>query len=259
MMQDLTQKVYDGFDAEFYEREAVRRKSMWSCSPKEEQFFNEVTRFHTIQELMHRYLPSGRILDAACGDGYLLHVLSRTGAYELVGVDLSMMRLKRLPPTPHECNAKVVRGNICRLPLKDHIFEGCVLSEILEHLKDMSALSEVHRVLKPGGYLLATVPYKEQMVHYTCPHCRATFNPSGHVRIYDQHSLRETLEAHDFIVEESTVLCSSYLRRLRGISERYFRIQPPFGSYYAGLDRWFSRRWPHACTYLAMVGRKPAR
>ncbi|MFH1314602.1 MAG: class I SAM-dependent methyltransferase [Candidatus Eisenbacteria bacterium] len=258
MEQIPVREVFEDFDIEFYEREAARRGSVWSCSSKEEQFFNEATRFHSVRDLIHRYLPHGRILDAACGDGYLLHMLGRAGAFELFGVDLSMRRLNRIPPTTREHNTGLVQGNVCCLPVKDQTFDGCVVSEILEHLGDTSALAEAYRALKPDGYLFATVPYKEQIVHYTCPHCRTRFNPSGHVRVYDEQGLRETLKAHGFIVEESGVLCSTHLKRLRGITERYLRIKPAFGSYYTGLDRWFSRRWPDACTYLAMVGRKPA-
>ena len=52
-----------------------------------------------------------------------------------------------------------VNGDGTRLPFPDDTFDRIICSEVLEHIPDDdAALAELHRVLKPGGMLAATVP-----------------------------------------------------------------------------------------------------
>lgn len=53
-----------------------------------------------------------------------------------------------------------VKGDLCALPFADGSFDGVVLTEVLEHCQDpMTAVKEVHRVLRPGGLALVTSPF----------------------------------------------------------------------------------------------------
>jgi ubiquinone/menaquinone biosynthesis C-methylase UbiE len=46
------------------------------------------------------------------------------------------------------------------LPFPDAVFDGVVLTEVLEHcVNPPAAVGEVFRVLKPGGLLLVTSPF----------------------------------------------------------------------------------------------------
>ena len=46
-----------------------------------------------------------------------------------------------------------------QLPFPDHHFDGIVLNQVLEHVAKVNAtIAEIHRVLKPGGYAIITVP-----------------------------------------------------------------------------------------------------
>ena len=64
---------------------------------------------------------------------------------------------------PEEPFGKTIGGllnqDICRLTFRSSQFDLAIHSEILEHLHDyQQALSEVQRVLKPGGIQIYTVP-----------------------------------------------------------------------------------------------------
>lgn len=53
-----------------------------------------------------------------------------------------------------------VRGDLLALPFPAGVFDGVVLTEVLEHCIDpRAAIGEVRRVLKPGGLLLVTSPF----------------------------------------------------------------------------------------------------
>lgn len=53
-----------------------------------------------------------------------------------------------------------VTGDLLAMPFPSDVFDGVVLTEVLEHcVNPPGALSEVYRVLKPGGLLLVTSPF----------------------------------------------------------------------------------------------------
>ena len=101
-------------------------------------------------------LPAGaRVLDAAVGLGQLAQRLAGRGLRP-VGIDASLeavLHVRRTTGIP------AVLGDLTRLPFRDGVFAGVTTGETLEHLDDdASAASEIARVLKPGGSVIATVP-----------------------------------------------------------------------------------------------------
>ena len=56
-------------------------------------------------------------------------------------------------------NVDVV-GDGHSLPFKDAVFDAVISEAVLEHVQDPNRVaSEIHRVLKPGGYVCAAVPF----------------------------------------------------------------------------------------------------
>ena len=89
-----------------------------------------------------------------------------------------------------------IRGDATRLPFADAAFDCVVTSEVLEHIhEDRAALSELARVLKPGGTFAATVPsyFPEKINWMLSDEYHAPFVPGGHVRIYKASELRQRL------------------------------------------------------------------
>jgi len=88
-----------------------------------------------------------------------------------------------------------VVGRAEALPFRTEAFAGIILQAVLEHLEDAdAALSEIHRVLAPGGALLVEVPFIQG--YHPGPLDRRRFTEEG---------LRAELERHGFAVEASGV------------------------------------------------------
>jgi len=91
----------------------------------------------------------GDALDLGCGTGnYTLELYKR--GFQVVGVDISRRMLKiaqkKLP------NVKFIKANAYSLPFEDNTFDLVLSVTMLEFIHEPEkVLSEVYRVLKPGG------------------------------------------------------------------------------------------------------------
>ena len=93
-------------------------------------------------------LPRGaRVLDAGCGEGVL--VSEYADRLSMTGVDANY------------ASDRVTNGSLTALPCPDAAFDRALCLDVLEHLSfddQPRALAELHRVLKPSGELLVSVP-----------------------------------------------------------------------------------------------------
>ena len=135
-----------------------------------------------------------RVLDLGCGAGRFVGALAEAGA-DPVGVELAEGALER-------ARLNVPGGDFRRMddeiPLEDSSVDLVWCSEVLEHVPDTAGLlSEVRRVLKTGGRLLATTPAPRRL--FALLRWEEHFDPLGqHVRFYSRRSLTRTLETFAF-------------------------------------------------------------
>ena len=139
-----------------------------------------------------------RALDLGCGDGRLTAELD---AAELTAADVSAVALER-------ARARLAGARIVELepdaplPFDDGSFELVLAAETIEHVRDVQLLlSEIRRVLVPGGQLALTTPATPALVRPEDP-----FSP--HLRRFTRRSLRRALGELGFEV--------GLLRRRRG-------------------------------------------
>lgn len=146
-----------------------------------------------------------RVLDLGCGTGY--------GAAELAAAGLQVVGLDRVRPAQRarKAGARFVCGDLERLPFACARFDRIVSFQVVEHLADPSRyLSEMARMLRPGGSALVTTPNRLQSDGE---------NPY-HLREYSAEELAELLSRQFERVE------------LRGI-----RAHGPAARYHAGRLR----------------------
>ncbi len=92
-----------------------------------------------------------RILDLGCGDGQLTQRIAASGAI-VVGIDSS----PAMVAAARALGMKTDQGPAEKLPYPDHTFEAVFSNAALHWVRGQDEmLSEVHRVLRPGGRFVA--------------------------------------------------------------------------------------------------------
>lgn len=159
-------------------------QAVYDVADKQAEYFDYL-RHRSLPGLLYRrfYLYpklsrqlTGRILDVGCGIGDFL--ACHPGA---VGVDVNTYAVDWC--RKRGLDARLMMEN--NLPFEDGSFDSVVLDNVLEHLSDPSSLlSEIRRVLTPGGRVLVGVP---GTLGYTCD--------SDHKMFYNESSLRQVMES----------------------------------------------------------------
>ncbi len=101
--------------------------------------------------------PSGRLLNAGCGEGLYSHLLeSYAGIDEILDMDLELPRIASLRSDRRH---RDIAGSLTEIPLEDASLDWILCTEVIEHVaEDGAAALEMGRVLKPGGFALVSVP-----------------------------------------------------------------------------------------------------
>ncbi len=110
-------------------------------------------------------------LDAGCGTGVLARELSSRGL-SVTGVDASRKMIdeaNRLTPRSDGAMAREpvfdLVDTVEHLDFPGSSFDGIVCSSVVEYLKNpVEAIVQFHRILKPGGVLLVSVPNRTSPV-----------------------------------------------------------------------------------------------
>jgi ubiquinone/menaquinone biosynthesis C-methylase UbiE len=99
-----------------------------------------------------------RILDAGCGIGRISAAVAGTGAMAVDGIDLNEPYIRFAKEAAQRLGLQNVSfscQSIYRIEFLDNHFDAAYSYAVFEHLDDIPrALSEIHRVLKPGAQLV---------------------------------------------------------------------------------------------------------
>ena len=127
--------------------------------------------------------PSDAILDVGCGSGGILRHLQGLGYRHLHGLEISRYAIRRLGDE----GIKMHYGVLPAIALPQARFDVVIVSQVLEHIiRRRRFLSEVRRVLKPGGHALIFVP----------DDCLGPISEPEHVVKYNARSLREFVQKY---------------------------------------------------------------
>jgi SAM-dependent methyltransferase len=149
-----------------------------------------------------------RALDLATGTGLMLLMLSRV-VETVVGSDVTPEMLARAEAVAAEAGAKnvsFVEAEASSLPLPDAAFDLVTCRTAFHHFPDpVKALSEIHRVLKPGGRFVMEDVFgpDDPELSETREAIERALDPF-HVRAYSVTELEQMFSAAGFKIENDS-------------------------------------------------------
>lgn len=110
--------------------------------------------------------PGDVVLDVGCGTGnYTRHLAEAAGDGLVVGLDASKAMVSAAARRGGGANLAYVRGDACELPFRDGEFDVVCSVGVIHMLGEpMKALSEMVRVLAPGGRLAVVASCEEDAI-----------------------------------------------------------------------------------------------
>ncbi len=173
-------------------------------------------------------------LDAGCGRGMYTRVLLKRAA-NVTALDFDPNHIAALKRRlGHLPNLSLQVGSADNMPFKDEQFDLVIHCEVLEHIPDdKKTVSELWRVLKPGGRLILSVPVPP-----------APYLDRAHVREgYTYEQISGLLKAQGFEVKRHQYCMFKFTKALMTFDNWWkprFKIPPPTILLLpVWIERWF--------------------
>jgi ubiquinone/menaquinone biosynthesis C-methylase UbiE len=113
-----------------------------------------IVRYESVLPL----LKGKTVLDIASGSGYGTYIMAGE-AEKVIGVDVDEESVKYAQRNYKRPNTEFKVGDAEKIPLEDASVDVVVTFETVEHIKNYKKfLSEIKRVLKPGGFAIISTP-----------------------------------------------------------------------------------------------------
>jgi SAM-dependent methyltransferase len=203
----------------------------------------------SVLDFVQRYIsPKGNILDYGCGPGFLMQGLIKRGI-PCEGVELAVCAAQaaRARLSPYDKFGGVTVVEKMPTPFEDERFDVVFLIETLEHLLPdelIEILEDIRRILRKGGYIVATTPNGENLESskVICPDCGCIFHRGQHLSSWTTTGLSSLMENVGF----ARVACeATKFGAKRGLRRSISHV----------LRKIRKRKCPH----LIYIGRKSAR
>ncbi len=138
--------------------------------------------------------PGGKLLEIGCGNGTMLKYLDSLG-WQVEGIDFDPIAVEK---------ARLKGINIKLGSLKDqhydeNTFDAVILSHVIEHVPDpIALLSEIHRILKPGGMISLVTPNINSFGRMLFKNFWLHLDPPRHLFLFDNNSLLKSAQKAGF-------------------------------------------------------------
>jgi SAM-dependent methyltransferase len=166
--------------------------------------------------LSFRPFMRGRLLDVGCGrKPYApLYEPLTTSSY---GTEVTF--------SPHGTAAADVITIAETLAFAEESFDTIICTEVLEHTRHpFEAMREMARLLRPGGYLLVTVPFLYPL--HEMPHDYWRFTPSGLVELCRQADLSvEQIQTKGGVDATAVALVVGVFVRVLNMLSRFLQLE----------------------------------
>ena len=188
-------ELHDNLNTQFnyidhYQKDAEVFDYFSNKLPKSLQIEEKLLRKQILSEITQNI---ELVLDVGCGSAWLARELVKKGK-NVVSLDVSLINttkaLEKIPAPNHAA----LTADVYNLPFGENTFDCIVASEIMEHLYDpFLFIQKLIRILKSGGKLIITTPYKEVLEYNLCIHCNKPTPKNAHIHSFDEKKMREMI------------------------------------------------------------------
>lgn len=165
-------------------------------------------------------IDGGRLLDIGCNDGsFTVSIANHIGATEIFGIEINEEIAKKAKDK--NIRVSIIDAN-SSFPFEDSFFDVIIANQIFEHLLNTDGfLKEIHRVLKPDGYVIISTPNLAS-IHNSIPllfgmqpisihisdiqvgNFLKGVETHGHIKVPTLLSLKDIVTYHGFSIENIT-------------------------------------------------------
>jgi len=155
------------------------------------------------------------ILDVGCGNAWVAAHFCPKGA-SVYSFDISTTNtVKAIQKYPFE-NHFAITGDVYALPIKENSFDCVISAEVIEHVPDLMAyIKNLLRVVKPGGSIIITTPYNEQISYSLCIHCNKLTPQHAHIHSFNEEKVKDLLSRFGNIEFGMYTFSSKMLAKLK--------------------------------------------
>lgn len=154
------------------------------------------SRTRALETIMDDLLPPAagrRLLDVGCGAGNMIHHLSHYG--QVKGLEIDPRPVKMARQRGYDVDLFDVTQP---MPFSENSFDVITALDVIEHNQDdLAILADSYRILKPGGYMIITVPALMWLWSHND-------DINAHVRRYTAAELNQKLAQTGLIVRRVT-------------------------------------------------------
>jgi SAM-dependent methyltransferase len=170
--------------------------------------------------------PPKTILVVGCGDGREAGILARSFDADTVGTDIGgQFAFEHVGSAP----ARLIAMDACDLKYPEDAFDLVFSFHALEHIaRPETALSEMARVLRPGGSYLIGTPNKSRLIGYVGSACSLRKKAAWNLKDYRMRLTgrwSNAAGAHAGFTERELVrMCRDAFGEARSVTDDYYRV-----------------------------------
>lgn len=163
------------------------------------------------------------ILDFGSGAGHFIDEVNQQYLpKKYYALDFSPASIEAIAEKKISFELETVLGGEFPSKVSDNSVDVCFFIEVIEHLNDeylSQSLSEIYRVLKPGGVLVLTTPNDEVLNDgkLFCPECACIFHKWQHQRTWTVNSLKRELKNFNFTAKNVQVTNLKTKNKLKNV------------------------------------------
>lgn len=169
-------------DADYYD---------YFAQPRGATLHSEQRRHQVLAQLVPSQTRT--LLDVGSGGAWCARRFCPQGV-AVTSFDIAVRNVeKALQLFPHPLHQGVA-GDAMYMPLASAQFDVVLASEVIEHVPDPARfLAQLWPLVKPGGRLVISTPYQENIEYHLCVHCNRPTPAHAHLHRFDERSLHDLL------------------------------------------------------------------